>query len=506
LLTATGLRNMRSFALALLIVAISASPAGAAVIELDDRSSPEDSAPLIAIVVRAAPGETNDITVTRVSDGIMIVDTGAPLTGECEPSAAGRLCRGDDFGPVDVLLGDGNDTLDHDAAASGLVEGGEGDDDISVSGFVFDMVGGAGADRLDATDAMTATVSYADHSADVTVRLNDLADDGAAGEGDNVLGPVTGIAGGAGNDRLEAGPRASGLAGLGGDDTLVGSPERDTLNGGPGDDELLGRGGHDFLIGDTGADVLSGGEDLDEVSYGGSAPLRLSIGDGANDGAAGEGDDIRGDVESLTGGFGDDVLIGDERANRLIAYGGHDVLRGMGGADEIIGWGDGDELDGGAGSDRVDTRARRRASVDRALLRDGERDRLTCHGTAPFIRADARDRLKECAPGVVVHRHGPVRRNHRVLLFARCPQQSTVSCRGRLWLHAQGPRGRPHAGRRLTRVVRLGRIAPGERRRVRLLVRGRVPRQGCVYASTVTRRPGLRTKTATLTVLSCSPG
>jgi hypothetical protein len=27
-----------------------------------------------------------------------------------------------------------------------------------------------------------------------------------------------------------------------------------------------------------------------------------------------------------------------------------------------------------------------------------------------------------------------------------------------------------------------------------------------VYASTVTRRPGLRTKTATLTVLSCSPG
>jgi hypothetical protein len=54
--------------------------------------------------------------------------------------------------------------------------------------------------------------------------------------------------------------------------------------------------------------------------------------------------------------------------------------------------------------------------------------------------------------------------------------------------------------------VRLGRIAPGERRRIRLLVRGRVPRQGCVYASTVTRRPGLRTKTATLTVLSCSPG
>ena len=83
---------------------------------------------------------------------------------------------------------------------------------------------------LDATGSTGASVSYADHTDAVTIRLNGLADDGAAGEGDNVLGPVTGITGGAGDDTLEAGPTASGLFGGGGADTLVGSPERDTVS------------------------------------------------------------------------------------------------------------------------------------------------------------------------------------------------------------------------------------------------------------------------------------
>jgi len=54
---------MRSLALALLALALTASPATAAVIEFDDRSSPEDNEPTIAIVVRAVPGETNRMTV-----------------------------------------------------------------------------------------------------------------------------------------------------------------------------------------------------------------------------------------------------------------------------------------------------------------------------------------------------------------------------------------------------------------------------------------------------------
>src|SRR5688572_33069580 len=122
---------MRSLALALLALALGGAPASAAVIEFQDRSSPEDNEPTIAIVVRAAPGETNVMTVRSAPGGIVIEDTGAPLTGECEPSGTGRFCRGTHFGVVDLFLGDGDDRLDHDLY--GAVDAGEGDDDIRVT-------------------------------------------------------------------------------------------------------------------------------------------------------------------------------------------------------------------------------------------------------------------------------------------------------------------------------------------------------------------------------------
>jgi RTX calcium-binding nonapeptide repeat (4 copies) len=496
---------MRSLGLALLILAFSASGADAAVIEFDDRSSPEDNEPTIAIVVRAAPGETNAITVTRSAGGIMIEDIGAPLTGECQPSGSGRFCAGANFGVVDVFLGDGNDSLDH--GFFGAVEGGAGDDDIRVTNGIFSLVGGAGADRLDATAATEASVSYFDHTDGVSVRVNGLADDGVPGEGDNVMGAITSIGGGHGNDYLESGPVTGSLFGADGNDILVGNADRNYLTGGPGDDQLLAGDGSDSLVGDAGADILSGGGGLDEVTYGGVVPLRLSIGNGPNDGAAGEGDDIRDDVEAIGGGQGDDVLIGDSDGNRLIGYGGRDVLRGGDGADEVIGWGEGDELDGGAGPDRVSTRPRRLGGIDRALLVDGEADRLDCGGAAPFIDADAGDRLTACAPTPVVHARGRMRRGRRVTLFVRCARDAAVPCLGRLWIHLQGTRRDPQSGRRLSRVIRFGPIEAGERRRLRVLIRGRVPRKGYVYASAITRRnDGLATRTVTRNVIRYLPG
>jgi len=485
--TSAGFRNMRSLALALLALAFSASPAPAAVIELDDRSSPEDSNPTFAIVVRAAPGETNAITVRSVSGGIMVEDTGASLTGECTPQGAGRFCGGF-FAGVDVYLGDGNDTIDH--RVDGTVLGEAGDDDIRVSTGYFLLIGGPGADRLDATGAGGASVSYVDHTDGVTVRLNGIADDGSTGEGDNVLGAVTGLAGGAGNDLLEGGATASILYGAAGDDTLLGGPSNDYLNGGAGDDELRGGEGIDRMLGGPGADVFSGGGGLDLVSYETPAPLRLSIGDGPNDGAAGEGDDIRADVEWLMGGSGDDLMVGDENANRLEGGRGQDVLRGRGGGDHLVGWGDGDELDPGPGTDLVESRSRGRG-LDHALLRDGEADRLDCGSSAPFIEADPADTLRTCAPAVFVRRTGRAARQRLVTLIARCPADTAVPCRGRVWLHTRD-------GRRLSRRVSLGTIRAGQRRRVPIRLRRRLPGHGCIHATTATRRnDGLVTRTLT---------
>jgi hypothetical protein len=489
---------MRPIGLALLVLGFSASPASAAVISIDERSCGCDGSSgeedTRAIVVTAAPGEQNALTVSHGRRGIVIQDAGAPLTGACRPTrdGSGRFCRGA-FDGVDVALGDRNDSLLQ--RVGGAVDAGAGDDDIRVLDGIYQLTGGPGADRLDANGAIDASVSYADHTAAVTVRLNGLADDGAAGEGDNVLGNVTGITGGSGDDRLEAGPTASGLFGEAGDDALAGSPQDDSIDGGDGDDSIDGRAGNDHLTGDAGADDLRGGDGFDEASYTGtSAPLTLTIGDGANDGAAGENDDIHADIEALAGGDGNDVLVGTAGPNRLIAFGGQDVLRGGAGPDELIGWDDGDELNPGPGPDRVQAGAR-----DRALLMDGDVDRLDCRKQAPAIEADALDLLRSCAPQLLTLRSARLRPGAVVPLRVLCARQSALPCRGTLRVT------RLHHGRRVSRAVRVGPLDPGERARVRVRLGRAIPPKACLAAVTRTRRTdGLNSVTVTRGGIGCS--
>jgi hypothetical protein len=490
---------MRSFWLALLALAFTASPATAAVIEFEDHFCGCDGSSgdtdTIGIIVRAASGELNQITVRQMPGGIWIHDQGAPLTGRCRVSpAGGRFCRGTTFDGVSVHLGDGSDRIQQEVG--GLADGGEGDDEITgsaPSGGTFVFAGGPGADRLEAVGGTVGTVTYADHTEGVTVRLNGFADDGAPGEGDNVLGNFTGMVGGSGDDRLEAGVEGSSLWGGGGNDTLLGSAGYDGLDGGEGDDQLLAGLADDRLAGGAGADILSGGPGLDEVSYGGRAPLHLSIGDGANDGAAGEGDDIRDDVESLTGGSGPDVLVGDDDANLLIAYGGRDVLRGLGGGDRLIGWNDGDELDGGAGPDIVQAGA-----LDRPLLADGEADRLDCRSRAPTIQADVLlDLFRSCAPRVYMRIRPRVLPGRGIAMRARCPADSAVPCQGRVWLRLRG-------GRHVSRAVRFGPVDPGVLLRTRLRLRVPLRADACVSTTTVTnRKDGIRTSTTTRSAFTC---
>jgi Ca2+-binding RTX toxin-like protein len=231
---------------------------------------------------------------------------------------------------------------------------------------------------------------------------------------------------------------------------------------------------------------------VDEASYAGATvPLTLSIGDGPNDGAAGENDDIRGDIEALAGGSRNDVLIGTAGANRLIAYGGQDVLRGGAGPDKLIGWDDGDELDAGPGPDRIQAGAR-----DRPLLKDGEMDRLDCRRHAPAIEADPIDQLRACAPLVDVRPRGPLRTGRRATLAVRCPRESAVPCRGVMWVTTV-------RGRRLSRTLRFGPIEPGDRAIVRVGT-PRLPTGSCMLAAIRTRRgDGLRSVTTGRDTIGC---
>ncbi|MCZ4609920.1 hypothetical protein O3S80_40365 [Streptomyces sp. Lzd4kr] len=149
--------------------------------------------------------------------------------------------------------------------------------------------------------------------------------------------------------RVEGGP---------GDDHLSGSAGAETLYGGAGDDALYGRNGNDILYGGDvfssgsadGSDTFIGGSGQDAVFYSrrGSG-VTVTTGDNlANDGAAGENDNVLQDVEQVVGSQQDDHLTGAAGvANRLFGSGGNDVLDGN----------DGDSLDylnGGAGSPAVD--------------------------------------------------------------------------------------------------------------------------------------------------------
>lgn len=174
------------------------------------------------------------------------------------------------------------------------------------------------------------------------------------------------LIGGPGDDSLEsnAGNFADILEGGDGNDSLLGSGNGDTLDGGPGDDTLYARegddtlsggAGDDLLNGSIGNDILNGGGGTDTADYFNSydpfVPVTVSLDGVANDGGPGEQDNVKTDVENITGSYQNDTLTGDGDANRLYGYRGNDTLNGAGGDDTLIGGDDADTLNGEAGND-----------------------------------------------------------------------------------------------------------------------------------------------------------
>ena len=124
----------------------------------------------------------------------------------------------------------------------------------------------------------------------------------ALGDGDDgvtVATPTNAVVlGGTGDDTL---------VGAGGQDVVRGEDGADTVRGGAGDDTIDGGPGNDALDpglgGNADHDTLAGGEGDDSVSYGlRSAPVATTKDGVANDGQAGEGDNIGLDIERITGG------------------------------------------------------------------------------------------------------------------------------------------------------------------------------------------------------------
>jgi Ca2+-binding RTX toxin-like protein len=203
------------------------------------------------------------------------------------------------------------------------------------------FLGGAGND----------TASYATRAVGVTVDLNNLPDDGQASELDNVRDDIETVIGGSAGDILVGNTRNNRLDGRNGNDSLIGND---------GNDALLGGEGNDTLEGGDGNDDMSGGAGIDSVSYANYMPPNMStdgvevtLDDTPDDGGQGETDNVRGDVEIVTGSDFDDSIEGNEFEQTLLGGAGDDTIDGSGGDDSIVAGAGNDSIIGGIGNDTI---------------------------------------------------------------------------------------------------------------------------------------------------------
>ena len=243
-------------------------------------------------------------------------------------------------GPDDDQLSDSDD----DAGGADLIDGGAGDDDIFLGAGDDTVIGGTGTDlaRLG--------------SGDDTVRLDDVANDGRAGEKKNLRTDLEVVDGGFGGD------------------TLFGNAAGNALRGGPGNDLLDGGAGADTLEGGPGADDLAGGAGTDRVTYPEAAAQRISLDGVRDDGVPGELDNVRADIEDVAAGDGNDEIIGNDADNVLDGGAGDDRIDGGAGVDTLL---------GGAGADAL-------------FARDGLKEHLDCGPQADAGEADTIDELVGC--------------------------------------------------------------------------------------------------------------
>ena len=130
-----------------------------------------------------------------------------------------------------------------------------------------------------------------------------------------------------------------------------GGPGDDLIRGGPGPDAITGGEGNDEISPGLGQDSVAGGSGFDRATYcDRSGPVTVSLDGAANDGGPGEQDTIASDVEDLSGGSGDDRLVGDGGPNRLNGGPGNDSLAGLDGRDALAGGSGDDQLDAQDGS------------------------------------------------------------------------------------------------------------------------------------------------------------
>lgn len=310
----------------------------------------------------------------------------------------GSTAEGDNVRAEQVFGGSGPDQITGDADGN-FLEGRGGADTVDGAGGVDFLNGGNAADTVqggDGDDVITNGTSsdgadtviggpgsdlsnYQGRTNQVNVSLDNVADDGEAGENDDVRMTVEKVFGGSGPDVLNGSSADNLLGGGGGGDTLAAGAGDDTLKGNAGTDTMFGGDDNDTLQGGTEADSMGGGPGIDKADYSDAGTgINVTIDDVANDGIPAEGDNVASTIENVLGGRFDDTVQGDADPNGLVGGLGADTLKGAPGPDLITGGSGMDNLVGGAGADEL-----------HAL--DGTQDVLFCGTEVDSYAADGID-------------------------------------------------------------------------------------------------------------------
>lgn len=210
--------------------------------------------------------------------GVAITDRG---------SGTRRVRETDSLFSFEVARGSSHPDVLRGGPGPNVLIGGKGDDVLDGGAGGDALVGGGGRDRAD----------YSARRAPVSVTLNGVADDGAAGEADFVDVSVEDVAGGARGDRLTGNDRRNRLFGGGGRDQLNGLAAADTLDGGDGADRLDGGEGNDALIGGSGLDLFLAGGGGDRLDSRDGRRDGVECGDGTDSVTADRRDRVARDCE-----------------------------------------------------------------------------------------------------------------------------------------------------------------------------------------------------------------
>ncbi|SOB97771.1 Ca2+-binding RTX toxin-like protein [Rhodobacter sp. JA431] len=358
-------------------VAVTVTPVNDDPVANDDMATGDASTQIVISVLDNDTDVDGDpLTVTSASspDGTVTID---PTTGELTftPTAgfSGNTTisyeisdgqGGTDTATVQVTV------LYTPPPQDGYVDGTDDADLID-----YDYTGDPEGDLIDHGDAILGD----DEPNDDRVLAGAGNDTVLAGEGDDTVWA------GEGDDSVEGDVGNDSLLGEAGNDTLRGGVGDDTLEGGLGDDSLIGGVGDDSLLGGDGNDTISG-VGGDDIVYGGAGNDSITTGAGSDAVDGGDGDDYintrnsvaspdigypglypsdtdpTDDMDTVSGGAGNDTILTGDDADYILGGDGDDVIDAGVDRDTILG-GDGNDLitagegddwvEGGAGNDTI---------------------------------------------------------------------------------------------------------------------------------------------------------